>query len=253
MKNGQSSRTPGLTDGGEPTGSRSVGRWLTEPEGMAAVEAYGIPFPVSEVSAPEETAVLEAAARIGYPVVLKAVSPDIVHKTEAGAVELGLSGAEDVSVGLRRMLDGVRHKAPEARVHAVLVAAEAPAGLEVIVGARRDPQFGPVLAVGLGGVYVELLKQVSLRLCPVSSAVAAEMLDETAVAPLLAGPRGASPLDRAALEDLLVGVSRFATEAEDMLELDLNPVRVFRQGLLALDVRLRRAAGEHDSGARAQE
>jgi acyl-CoA synthetase (NDP forming) len=222
-----------------PEDSALAARWLTEPEGMAVVRDFHVPVPAFEVAAPTPEAVLSAAGRVGYPLVLKVVSPDILHKTDVGAVAVGIDRGDVVPERLDVMLRTVRRNVPSARLEGVLVQTEAPAGAELIVGARRDPQFGPVVAIGLGGTMVELLANVSLRLAPLSLSEASEMIDETWVGAVLRGLRGSPPLDRAAVECLLLDVSRLAADRRDLLELDLNPVRVYPRGVLALDVRMR--------------
>ena len=213
--------------------------YLLEPEAKALLRPYGIPFP-REIHADSEDAAVAAAAEIGGPVVLKIVSEDVVHKSDAGGVRIGLSGPAAVRDAHRGILDSVRRHAPDARIQGMLVVEMAPEnGEECIIGGLRDPVFGPVVMFGLGGIFVEVLRDVVFRVAPLDGRDAEEMIDEIAGAPLLRGVRGRPPLDRAALKDALLQVSRLLCEHPEIAELDLNPVRLYPKGLLALDARVR--------------
>ncbi len=236
---------------GEHTGAGpgSSSAWLSEQQAVAMLAEHGIEYPRHELVT-DAAAACAAAARIGYPLVLKVASPDVVHKSDVGGVAVGIADDVALASAYDDLLRSVHAHAPEAALDGVLVAAQAPPGLELLVGARRDPVFGPTVALGLGGTLVEVLAEVALRLVPLSEADAQEMIDETRVGTLLGGLRGAPPLDRAALTGLLMAVSRLM-EAEDRLqELDLNPVRVYEEGCRALDVRarLQMAQREDDAG-----
>jgi len=223
-----------------PTAGPSVADgFMLEPEAKALLRTYDLPFPEERWVSGEEEAV-SAADAIGYPVVLKIVSPDIVHKSDAGGVRLGLPDADAVRAAYRDMLDAVTRHDPQARRQGVLVARMAPPdGEECIIGGLRDPVFGPVIMFGLGGVFVEVLKDVVFRVAPIDAQDAEEMMEEIAGHAVLDGVRGRPPLDRAALRQALLNVSRFLCEHPEVAELDINPVRLFPGGLLALDARIR--------------
>lgn len=211
--------------------------FLLEPEAIQLLQAYGIPYPSHGVARSADEAI-EIADRLGYPVVLKIVSPDVVHKSDAGGVAVGLENAGSVRDAYDQLLTAVGDHVPEAEVQGVLVCEQAPSGLEVIVGGLREVLFGPTVMFGLGGILVEVLQDVSFRVAPLEQRDAEEMLHEIQGYPLLAGVRGREGCDTGALVDLLGKVSRLMMERPDIQELDMNPVRVYEQGLLALDVRV---------------
>ncbi len=207
---------------------------LTEIASKALLARYGVPLPPEALAASEDEAV-EAAAKIGgavaLPVALKVQSPDILHKTEAGAVMLGLGGEAAVRDGYRTVLARAQAAHPQARIDGVLVQAMARPGLEMILGVTSDPEFGPLLMVGLGGIHVEVLKDVAFAPVPLGTAEAVALLGELRGAALLDGVRGAKPADKAALAALIVALSRFAADHSDAIaEIDLNPVIVHREG-----------------------
>ncbi|MFD7922867.1 acetate--CoA ligase family protein [Streptomyces sp. NPDC059740] len=218
--------------------AREAGRTsLTAPEGRRVAEAYGIPTPAEGLAECSDEAVA-LAARIGYPVALKIVSPDVLHKTEAGGVRVGLRSAAEVRGAFTSIVQNVRAYAPHARILGIQVQQMVPAGQEVIVGAVTDPTFGKVVAFGLGGVLVEVLRDVTFRLAPVSAQEAASMLDGIRAAEVLKGVRGAPAVDRAALVDLVVAVSQLAADFPEIAEVDLNPVFAAADGAMAADVRV---------------
>ena len=172
-----------------------------------------------------------AAGEIGYPVVLKIESPDILHKTEIGALRAGLLDEQAVREAYGQIMDNIAAHAPGAEVRGVLVQEMVSGGVEVIVGVSYDSQLGPVLLYGLGGIFVEALRDVSLRLCPVSRLDAREMISEVAGSRLLQGFRGTLKADVEALVDVLVSVSHMAASLEGTIsELDINPLSVLPQG-----------------------
>jgi acyl-CoA synthetase (NDP forming) len=211
---------------------------LPEVEGRHLLAAYGIPGPQEAVAATEGAAI-EAAEGIGYPVVLKILSPDIQHKTEIGGVRVGLEGAPAVATAFREVLDAARQHHPQARLEGVLIQEMIPPGaVEVILGVLQDPDFGPVVVFGSGGVLVELLKDSSLRWPPLSREEALEMIYETRGARLLQGFRGQPPADIDDLADGLVRLSQLAVDLGDMIAaLDINPLMVLPrgQGICAVD------------------
>ena len=216
---------------GEVARALSVaGPVLTEYEAKRLLARYGVTSP-PELLVRDEDAAVAAAARIGGAVALKVQSPDILHKTEAGAVALGLSGDQAVREGYRAVSAQARAAHPEARIEGVLVQAMAPRGVEMILGISRDPDFGPMLMAGLGGIHVEVLRDAVFTPVPIGADEALALLDELRGAALLKGVRGAKPADRAALAELMAALSRFAADHADAIaEIDLNPVIVHPEG-----------------------
>lgn len=217
---------------------RGEGRTLlTEIESKHVIEAADIPTTRTLLARCVDEAVA-SAREIGYPVVLKIVSPDIAHKSDIGGVELNLQSEPAVRSAYERILARLASALPDVRPSGVSIQPMARAGTEVIVGMTRDPQFGPVLMFGLGGVLVEVFKDVAFRLVPISRRDAREMLHEITAYPILAGYRGREPADMGALEDLLVAVSSLAEQHPEIEELDLNPVVAYRDSVLAVDARI---------------
>lgn len=207
--------------------------------GEEVLKAYGIRTPGDRLAtSPEEAA--RFAVEIGYPVALKLASPDILHKTEVGGVLLNLRDEAAVRQGFDDILGRARIAHPGADIRGVQVQQMIPGGQEVIIGVKRDPIFGPLVMFGLGGVYVEVLADVSFRLAPLSRQDAEEMIAEVRSSRILQGLRGAPPSDRAALADALVRVGCLAADHPEINELDINPVMVLPkgQGVLAVDVRI---------------
>jgi acyl-CoA synthetase (NDP forming) len=169
---------------------------------------------------------------------MKVVSPDVVHKSDVGGVVVGIEEPRGVGIAYQRIVDGVQSAVPKARIEGVLVCKQAPQGLEVIVGALDDAAFGPTVMFGLGGIFTEVMKDVSFRITPLERKDAEEMIEEIQGYPLLAGARGQAAYDVRAVTDLLMAVSQIVADHPEIKELDLNPVRVYEQGVMVLDVRL---------------
>ena len=210
---------------------------LTAPEGKQVCDAYGIPVPQEAVATSAAEAARVASA-MGFPVVLKIVSPDILHKTEAGGVLLGLASAEDVAAGYDRIIANAHAYKADAKIDGVQIQQMLGAGQEVIVGAVTDGSFGKLVAFGLGGVLVEVMKDVTFRLAPASEADALSMLDGIAAAEMLRGVRGGEAVNRQALARLIVAVSTLVTDFPEISDLDLNPVFATANGVIAADVRI---------------
>jgi len=208
-------------------------------ESYDLLEAYGIPTLRPQLARTPHEAV-ELAERMGYPVVVKVAAPQVLHKTDVGGVVLGLQDAESVAAAFERMLNRVRTVVPEAERWGAYVQKMAPPGHEVIVGASRDPRFGPLVMFGLGGVFVEALEDVSFRLAPLTRAEARAMMAETRGERLLRGVRGRPPADRDAIAEVLVRVSQLVTDFPDITELDINPLIAWEEGhgTVAVDVRV---------------
>jgi acetyltransferase len=199
--------------------------------------AAGIPVVPHEVAATPEAAGA-AARRLGGTVALKVVSPDIVHKTEVGGVRLGVP-AEAVEAAARGLLAGVRAAQPGARVEGVLVQRMAEPGCEMLLGMVRDAQFGPVVMVGMGGIYVEILQDTAVRVAPVGRSQARAMLEELRMAPLLGGARGRAPVDRETLATIIERFARLAADLPMLAELELNPLLAGAASVVAVDARAR--------------
>ena len=210
---------------------------LLEPQAISLLRDYGIPYPDHGVARSAEEAV-DIAMRLGYPVVLKIVSPDVTHKSDVGGVVVGVEDGSGVVDAYDWIVATVRDHVPGADIQGVLVAKQAPDGLEVIVGALDDAMFGPTVMFGLGGIFTEVLKDVTFRVVPLERRDAQEMMREIRGFRLLEGTRGQAGYDVEALIGLLLAVSRMVAERPEIEELDLNPVRLFEQGLMPLDVRI---------------
>ena len=213
------------------SGLSALGRTaFSEHESKELISAWGVPV-AKEITANDSAAAVAAAESIGYPVVVKADSPDILHKTEAGVVRLGLTGAEQVRSAVDEVMSNATLAAPEGTINGALVQEMVSGGVEVIVGVSYDQQLGPVLLYGTGGVTVEVYNDVALRLCPVTRAEAVEMIDQVKGSRLLKGFRGSAPADVDALADVLLQVSQMAAQLEGTLsELDINPLMVMPEG-----------------------
>ena len=209
---------------------------LSELDALELLGAYGIPFAEARVAEnPAEAA--EIATALGFPVVLKAIAPQLIHKSDVGAVRLGLATAGAVQRASVELTAAVRRALPDARV-GVLVQRMVTGGRETIVGMSRDPAFGPLVMFGLGGIYVEALKDVVFRLAPLEPLDARDMIRSIRGVALLNGIRGAAPVDFAALEDVLARVSQIAIDHPEITELDINPLLAFPSGVMAVDARV---------------
>jgi len=213
-------------------------RILTVYESKLAVGLYGLPVTRMEFARNEEE-VLKAAREIGFPVVLKIVSPDIIHKMDVGGVVLDIKSEEELVKAYHDMLEEVRKHVPGARVEGVLIEEMLKPGVEVIVGGLRDRQFGPVVVFGLGGIFVEIFKDISYGIAPVDEEEAIDMIRSTKAYEILKGYRGKGPYDVAAVADLIVKTSNFIWAYRKYIaEIDLNPVFVYEKGLKIADARI---------------
>ena len=210
---------------------------LLEHEAFELVKYYEIPVPeVVLVKTPKEA--YDLADSIGYPIALKIVSPDIIHKSDVGGVKLNLKSREEVARAVNEMLKTVSMKAPNARIVGVIMYQMAPQGVEVIVGGVRDSVFDAAVMFGLGGVFVEVFRDVSFRIAPVSFEDALEMISEIKSSQILEGYRGSEPVDKKALADIIVKTSRLLVENEEIESIDLNPVMAYPHGAKVVDVRV---------------
>jgi acyl-CoA synthetase (NDP forming) len=218
-----------------PDGARrGGGESLSEQDSKALLEAYGIEVPKERV-ATSAAGAAKAAKKIGYPVVMKIVSPDIQHKSDLGLVAVGVRDEDEVRRTYRRLLATAKKAAPKARIDGVLVA-QMVQGVETVVGIAQDELFGPVVMFGLGGVFVEVLHDVTFRVPPFTTRDAAAMLDELRGAALLRGVRGQRAADRAALVDVLMKMQRLAVDLSgEVAEVDINPLVAGPKGAVAAD------------------
>ncbi len=208
---------------------------LSAPECHAVCAAYGIPLPEEGLATSAREAA-QIADAIGYPVVMKIVSPDILHKTEAGGVVVGVASAAAAEAAYQKIVDAASRHAPSAKIEGVQVQQMLTGSAqEVIVGAVTDPSFGKLVAFGLGGVLVEVLKDVTFRLAPASMEDALSMLDGIQAAEILRGVRGADPIDREALARIVVAVSKLVDDFPEIQEVDLNPIFATKDGATAVD------------------
>jgi len=210
---------------------------LTAPEGKLVCDAYAITVP-REAVATSAADTAKLAAEMGFPVVLKIVSPQILHKTEAGGVIVGVKSAEDARKGYDTIVANAKKYDPKATILGVQVQQMIAGGQEVIIGAVTDPSFGKLVAFGLGGILVEVLKDITFRLAPATRDDALSMLDGIAAAEVLKGVRGGEAVDRDALANLIVNVSELVSDFPEISELDLNPVFASKSGAIAADVRV---------------
>lgn len=210
---------------------------LTEIEAKELLRGAGIPVVETRLARSVEEA-QALAAEMGYPVALKVVSPQIVHKSDAGGVRLNVRDAAEVAQAYEAIMAAAQRYAPGATILGVAVQPMARPGIEVIVGLTTDAQFGPVLMFGLGGIFVEVLKDVSFRIVPLTRRDAREMIAEIKGFPLLQGYRGQEPADLTTLEELLLKLSAFAEQHPEVQEVDLNPIFAYRDGALAVDARV---------------
>jgi acetate---CoA ligase (ADP-forming) len=221
---------PPMPRDGVARGLAASGRVLTEIASKALLAHYGVPLP-PETLVHDEDAAVAAAAKIGGGVALKVQSPAILHKTEAGAVMLNVSGEAAVREGYRDVLARARQAHPAAPIDGVLVQAMARRGVDIILGVTRDLVFGPLLMVGLGGIHVEVLRDVAFAPVPLDKEAALDLIGQLRGAALFDGVRGEKPADKAALAELIVTLSRFAADHADRIaEIDLNPVIVHAEG-----------------------
>jgi len=214
--------------------SRNV---LTEVESKELLKKAGIPVVESKLARSKKEAV-SISKEMGFPVVLKINSPDVVHKSDSGGVKLGLANATQVGKAYSEIISSIKQAYPEAQIQGVSVQPMASPGVEVIVGISKDPQFGPVIMFGLGGILVEVLKDVSFRIVPVTERDAREMIREIKGYPILEGYRGQKPASIPALEKLIVKVSQFVDKNPHIKELDLNPIFAYPDKAVAVDARI---------------
>src|SRR6266581_499000 len=210
---------------------------LPQDDALRILSTYGIPVIKTE-TALSKTEAVEAAKRIGYPVAMKIISPDVVHKIDVGGVKLDLNSDQDVSEAFDEILKNVNSRVPGARIEGVLLQEYITGGTETIIGIHRDPKFGPLLMFGLGGIYVEAYRDVSFRLAPIRELSARNMIQQIRGGKILEGFRGQPPRDVEAIAECIERLSQLAMDLEDVLELDVNPLLAFEKGCKAVDARV---------------
>ncbi len=212
---------------------------LLEHEAKELVRSAGITVPRSELVGPDDhEAILAAADKLGFPVALKAVSAEILHKTDAGAVMLNLANRAALAASIPAMKNMVAARAPGAVIRFFLLEKMMPAGLELLIGGLRDKQFGPSVSFGLGGVWVEALRDAVFGILPMTRQELLDMINETKAGAFIKGFRGSAPLDLEAALGAINAVSSLLTNHPDIVELDLNPVRLYARSAVALDARI---------------
>jgi acetyl coenzyme A synthetase (ADP forming)-like protein len=219
---------------------------LGDAESREIMEAYGLRIPRSILAKNVDEAVA-AAESIGYPVVMKIASPDILHKSDIGGVRLNIREADEVRDSFDLLIYRAQRYMADARIWGVLVQEMVSRGKEIIIGVNRDPQFGPLLMFGLGGIYVEVLKDVTFRVAPLSRQEAWEMLDEIQAYHLLRGVRGERPADLEAIVDTILRISQLVTDFPEIVEMDINPLTVYEEGRGAVAVDMRFVLKEKES------
>ena len=217
--------------------ARTENRSLLETEAKELLLEYGLPVPDFKLIKNEDEAE-EIAELIGYPLVMKIVSPDIIHKSEAGGVKVGIKDRPSARKAYREIISNAHKYDDKAHIYGIITYRMCPVSTEVIIGMLKDPHFGPVVMFGLGGIFVEVLKDVSFRILPITELDAKEMIGEIKGYPILKGVRGEPPKDIAALEEVLVRVSTLAMENPEVQEIDLNPILVYVEGLQIVDARI---------------
>lgn len=212
-------------------------KFLLENEAKAICVEYGIRVTKFELAKNCNESIL-VSKKIGFPVVLKIVSPDIIHKSDSGGVILNLKNSDEVKTAFKKIIHNAKKYNSKAKILGVLVQEMAKSSTEVIVGAIKDPQFGQTLMFGLGGIFVEILKDVTFRIAPISKEEAHEMISEVRAYPLLKGYRNIPPVDTDSLAELIVKISNLIIENPQIKELDLNPVILYEKGLMVVDARI---------------
>jgi len=210
---------------------------LTEFESKKILKQAGISVVETKLAKTQKEAV-SLSQKMGFPVALKITSPDVIHKSDSGGVKLSINSVTEVKKAYDEILKKVRKQYPDATIHGVSVQKMALPGTEVIVGSSKDPQFGPVIMFGLGGIFVELLKDVSFRVIPVEQRDAQEMIKEIKGYPLLQGYRGKEPANISALVEIILKISKLIEENPQIKELELNPIFAYKNKAMAVDARI---------------
>jgi len=212
-------------------------KFLPEPICEEILASYNIPTPPARLAKESKEAV-EFAKKIGFPVVLKVISPQIIHKSDAGGVMVGIKNEKEVEKAFNKILENVKRYNSRAHIQGIYVQKMAPPSREVIIGAVKDGQFGQVVMFGLGGIFVEVLKDVVFRVAPIDRREAREMIDEIKGLPILKGVRGEEPIDFDSLSEAIANISRLVVDFSQIGQFDANPVCVYPDKLYAVDARI---------------
>jgi len=212
-------------------------RSLLETEAKGLLKEYGIPVPYFKLIKSEEE-ISGLAKEINFPIVMKIVSPDIIHKTDAGGVKIGIKDEKEARIAYQGIISKAKKYNKEAQIFGVITYSMIPKATEIIIGIMKDPHFGLVIMFGLGGIFVEVLKDISFRILPIEERDAEEMINEIKGFKILKGARGEGPKDIKAIKNLLLKISQLALENPEISEIDLNPVFVFEKGLQVIDARM---------------
>ena len=212
-------------------------RPLLETEAKELLREYGIPVPNFKLIKSEDK-ITGLAKEINFPIVMKIVSPDIIHKTDAGGVKVGIKDEKEAESAYQEIIFQAKKYNKKARISGVIAYTMVPQGTEIIIGMMKDPHFGPVAMFGLGGIFVEVLKDVSFRIIPLEERDAREMITGIKGYKILKGARGEPPRDIQAIKEVLMKVSKLTTENPEINEIDLNPIFVFEKGLQVVDARM---------------
>jgi acetyl-CoA synthetase (ADP-forming) len=218
--------------------ARTEGRnFLLEHEAKMVCKEYGIPVTKLKIAKTAENAA-KFSEEIGYPVVLKVISPDVLHKFDVGGVILNVNSQEDARKAYNEIMENVKKNRTDAKINGILIQEMVPSSIEIIVGAVKDSQFGPTVMFGFGGIFVEVMKDVAFRIAPITERDAQEMITEIKAYPILRGYRGQPPADIDAIVRILVNTSRLVMDHQEIKELDLNPVLVYEKGAKTVDARI---------------
>jgi len=212
-------------------------RSLLETEAKELLREYGIPLPDFRLVKNEDE-VSKIASEIGFPLVMKIVSPDIIHKSDSGGVKVGIKNEKEAKLAYQDIVFKAKKYNKKARISGVIAYTMVPQGTEIIIGMMQDPHFGPVIMFGLGGIFVEILKDVSFRILPIKDRDAEEIITEIKGYKILKGVRGEPPKDVKAIKNLLLRISQLTLENPEINEIDLNPIFVFEKGLQVVDARI---------------
>lgn len=212
-------------------------RSLLETEAKELLREYGIPVPDFKLIKSEEE-ITGLAKKINFPIVMKIVSPDIIHKTDAGGVKLNIKNETEARLAYREIISKAKKYNKETKISGAIVYTMVPQGTEIIIGMMKDPHFGPVIMFGLGGIFVEVLKDISFRILPIEERDAGEMITEIKGYEIIKGARGNPPRDIQAIKEVLMKVSKLTMENPEINEIDLNPIFVFEKGLQVVDARM---------------
>lgn len=216
---------------------QSGNKVLPELEAHKICEAFDIKCPPTELVKSKE-ACIQAGNQMGYPVVIKIFSKQIVHKSDAGGVIVGIKNAEQLSESYDNMMKTVKERCPDAEIEGVMIQKMMDKGVEVVIGAIKNPQFGPVVMFGMGGIYIEVFKDVAFRLAPVDKAEARRQIEQTKIFNILKGVRGEAPCDIEALCNMIVNVGKLISSYDEIEEIDFNPVICYPDHCVAVDARM---------------